>query len=89
MLWRKRRTGALLTVAPAAGLITGCSSGQGTAGKPDARGPLAPAKPVKLTLPPAYNPDRGWGAVLNWLPPKVRSLPMTTVEAVPQALRDS
>ncbi|MFI6689546.1 hypothetical protein [Streptomyces sp. NPDC050485] len=36
---------------------------------------------AKIALPSHYDSSRGWDAVLPWLPPKVHSIPVTTVKS--------
>ncbi|MFI1204814.1 hypothetical protein ACH4VR_36200 [Streptomyces sp. NPDC020883] len=62
----------------AAGLLGGCSGDQVARRKPgaeDSRGGSASVAP--LTLPAGYDGSRGWDTVLNWVPSKVSTLPVT------------
>lgn len=65
----------------AATLLVGCSGGSGgnlDQGRNPATRPSLETKPLaKLDVPPAYDPAKGWDAVLNWVPDAVRTIPVT------------
>ncbi|MCX4451703.1 hypothetical protein [Streptomyces sp. NBC_01789] len=67
-------------------LLVGCSgggSGDLDQGRNRSAQPTHEAKPlVKLDVPSAYDPAKGWDAVLNWVPDAVRTIPVT---AAPRA----
>ncbi|MFB8211117.1 hypothetical protein [Streptomyces sp. NPDC056010] len=72
---------SVVGVFAAATLVVGCSGGSSgnlDQGRNRFAQPSHEAKPlVKLDVPSAYDPAKGWDAVLNWVPNEVRTIPVT------------
>ncbi|MEE1737056.1 hypothetical protein PUR49_11170 [Streptomyces sp. BE147] len=65
----------------AASLLSACSDAGEPSAKPGLQEPSKRAELAKLVLPSHYDAGHGWDAVLPWLPPRVRSIPVTTAKS--------